>query len=48
MDCKKLLLGFMSIATLNVSAHDHLNLEHGVPLEIEDAYESRVSFLYDL
>jgi hypothetical protein len=38
MDFKK----YISVALLLVSpvlkAHDHLNLEHGVPLEVEDAY----------
>lgn len=38
MGYKKNLMIVLCFMTVNLWAHDHLNLEHGVPLEIEDAY----------
>ncbi|MFP5384831.1 MAG: hypothetical protein ACLGHN_02045 [Bacteriovoracia bacterium] len=39
MNSKKLLLlTLLCCPILQTFAHDHLNLEHGVPLEVEDAY----------
>lgn len=38
MDYKNILGAVLIALSTNVMAHDHLNLEHGVPLEIEDAY----------
>lgn len=38
MDYKKLLAIVLVFASSALLAHDHLNLEHGVPLEVEDAY----------
>lgn len=35
---KKAILLLGVITSLSTFSHDHLNLEHGVPLEIEDAY----------
>lgn len=38
--CKFLLGLFICTSVTQTFAHDHLNLEHGVPLEVEDAYVS--------
>lgn len=38
--CKTYIAAVLFVITSLAYAHDHLNLEHGVPLEIEDAYVS--------
>ena len=38
MDYKKLILILGIFIFSMANAHDHLNLEHGIPLEVEDAY----------
>lgn len=38
MEFKKLAAIALMISSSAIQAHDHLNLEHGVPLEVEDAY----------
>ena len=38
MNFKTLALMSLMIISIPAFCHDHLNLEHGVPLEIEDAY----------
>ncbi len=39
MDFKKIAIALVGALTSSLSfGHDHLNLEHGIPLEIEDAY----------
>lgn len=38
MDYKKIIATLSVFLSTAAFAHDHINLEHGVPLEIEDAY----------